>query len=279
MTIILYLILLQGEYSLFEKILIIFVTIMGVSFIISMFIVLPSPAEIARGFIPSIPKVPGGKLMVAAFVGTTMAAPVFVTRPLFIQGKGWGKDHIREQTRDAALSAVLMFIVSGSIIVVATGALFHEGKVITKVLDMVYTLEPVAGKFAVALFVVGTLSAGISSIFPILMVAPILIADYRQGKLDTKSVQFKVITAIAALIGLTVPITGSNPIVAQIATQVSGVFVLPLAVGGIALLVNRREMGKHRAGIPLNIGMIAAFLFSCFMLYTGVQALADLFSK
>ena len=279
MTLILYRILLFGDYSFFEKLLVIFVTIMGLAFIVSMFIVLPSPAEIARGFIPSIPKVPGGKLMVAAFVGTTMAAPVFVTRPLFIKGKGWGKENTREQTRDALVSAILMFIVSGSIIVVATGALFHEGKVINKVLDMVYTLEPVAGKFAVALFIVGTLSAGISSIFPILMVAPILIADYRKGELDTKSRQFKIITAIAALIGLTVPITGSNPIVAQIATQVSGVFVLPLAVGGMAILVNRKEMGKHRAGIFLNTGMIAALIFSCFMFYTGINALIDLFSK
>jgi len=279
MTITLYAVLLKGDYSFFEKMLVIFVTIMGISFIISMFIVLPEPGEIARGFIPSIPKVPGGKLMVAAFVGTTMAAPVFVTRPLFIKGKGWGKENTREQTRDAMVSAILMFVVSGSIIVVATGALFHEGKAINKVLDMVYTLEPVAGKFAVAIFIVGTLSAGISSIFPILMVAPLLIADYRKGELDTKSVQFKVITGIAALIGLTVPIMGSNPIIAQIATQVSGVFVLPLAVAAMAILVNRKEMGRHRAGIALNAGMIAAFLFSCFMFYTGINALIDLFGN
>jgi len=279
MTIILYGILLLGDYSLFEKILVIFVTIMGVSFIISMFIVLPAPGEILRGFVPSIPQVPGGKLMVAAFVGTTMAAPVFVTRPLFIKGKGWGKENTKEQSRDAIVAAILMFVVSGSIIVVATGALFHEGKVINRVLDMVYTLEPVAGKFAVAIFMVGTLSAGISSIFPILMVAPLLIADYRKGELDTKSTQFKVITGIAALIGLTVPILGSNPIIAQITTQVSGVFVLPLAIVGIAILVNRKEMGRHRAGIALNSGMIAAFLFACFMVYTGISALIDLFGN
>ena len=193
MTIILYGILLLGEYSIFEKILVIFVTIMGLSFIVSMFIVLPEPGEILRGFIPSIPKVEGGKLLAAAFVGTTLAAPIFVTRPLFLKGKGWGKENIKDQSRDAIVSAVIMFIVSGSIIVVATGALFHEGKSIEKVLDMVYILEPVAGKFAVALFMVGTLSAGISSIFPILMVAPILVADYRKGVLDTKSSQFKVI--------------------------------------------------------------------------------------
>jgi Mn2+/Fe2+ NRAMP family transporter len=275
---ILYSMLSKGEYSFFEKILVVFVTVMGISFIISMFIVLPEPSEIIRGFVPSIPQVPGGNLMVAAFAGTTMAAPTFVIRPLLMKGKGWGKENIKEQARDALVSAILMFIVSGSIIITATGALFHEGKVINKVLDMVYTLEPLAGKFAVALFVVGTLSAGLSSIFPILMVAPLLIADYQKGVLDIKSRQFKIITAVAALLGLTVPVIGSNPIIAQIATQVSVVFVLPLVIAAIGYLVNQRKfMGKYKAGILLNLGMISAFIFSCFMIYTGIIAIGELF--
>ena len=32
-------------------------------------------------------------MMVAAFVGTTMAAATFLSRPLFIQGKGWGMEN------------------------------------------------------------------------------------------------------------------------------------------------------------------------------------------
>jgi Mn2+/Fe2+ NRAMP family transporter len=274
-----YAMLLKGEYSFFEKILVIVVTIMGISFIISMFIVLPSPSEIARGFVPSIPQVPGGKLMVAAFVGTTMAAPTFVIRPLLMKGKGWGKYNTREQSKDALTSAILMFVISGSIMVTATGALFHEGKTITKVLDMVYTLEPLVGKYAVALFVVGAMSAGLSSIFPILMVAPLLIADYQKGELDTKSRQFKLLTAIAALLGLTVPILGANPIIAQIVTQVSTVFVLPFVIAVIILLINnKKEMGQHRAGILLNIGLASAFMFACFVTYNGIVALRQLFS-
>lgn len=274
LILILYGMLLVGEYSFFEKILIVFVTIMGLSFVISMFVVLPPVSSVTEGFIPSIPDVPGGKLMVAAFVGTTMAAPTFVVRPLLMKGKGWGKENTRDQSKDALLSAVLMFIISASIMVTATGALFYEGKSITKVLDMVYTLEPLAGKFAVALFVVGTMSAGLSSIFPIMMVAPLLIADYRKGVLETKSVQFRVWTAIAGLIGLTVPILGANPIVAQVATQVSGVFVLPFVIVAVALLVNsKREMGIYKAGFLLNTGLFCAFIFSCFIAFTGIDAL------
>jgi Mn2+/Fe2+ NRAMP family transporter len=271
--------LMVGKYSFFEKVLVVFVTIMGLSFIVSMFIVLPEPGSIARGLIPSIPKVPGGKLMVAAFVGTTMAAPTFVVRPLLLKGKGWDADNVKDQSRDALTSAILMLVINLSIMAAAMGALFYQGKTVEKVLDMVYTLEPVAGKFAVALFMVGTLSAGLSSIFPILMVAPLLIADYRSGELDTNSKMFKAITAVACVFGLTVPIMGANPIIAQIATQVASVFVLPLVIGGIFFLVNNRKlMGKHKAGFLLNAGMITAFVFACIISYTGALALNELFN-
>ena len=95
LIIIMYGLLLVGKYSFFEKVLVVFVTIMGLSFIVSMFMVLPEPGSIARGLIPTIPKVPGGKLMVAAFVGTTMAAPTFVVRPLLLKGKGWNAENVK----------------------------------------------------------------------------------------------------------------------------------------------------------------------------------------
>jgi Mn2+/Fe2+ NRAMP family transporter len=142
---------------------------------------------------------------------------------------------------------------------------------------MVYTLEPVAGKFAVALFLVGTVSAGLSSAFPIMMVAPLLLGDYRAGEFDTKSTLFRSLAGIACLISLTVPILGANPIVAQIATQITGVFVLPLVIASIFFVVNRKEdMGEQKAGLLLNLGMITAFIFACIMSYTAVLAIREL---
>ncbi|HLF35971.1 MAG TPA: Nramp family divalent metal transporter [Cyclobacteriaceae bacterium] len=271
---ILYALLLVGEYSFFEKVLIVLVVIMGISFIISMFIVLPPPGEIVEGFIPVIPE--GGTMLVAAFVGTTMASPTFVVRPLIVKEKGWGPGNTREQSRDAITSALLMFIISGSIMVAACGAMFHEGKTVTKVLDMAYSLEPFAGKFAVAIFIFGALSAGISSIFPILMVAPLLIGDYRSGKMDIKSGMFRGLTAFACIVGLAVPVLDTNPILAQIATQIAGVFVLPLVILGILFLINRKElMGDHKPGIVFNIGLVAALVFALIISYNGALALKD----
>lgn len=272
---ILYALLLVGRYSFFEKILIIFVTIMGASFLISMFIVFPDPSEIASGLVPSIPA--GGYLMVAAFVGTTMAAPTFVVRPLIVKAKGWGAESLRDQSRDAFVSALLMFVISASVMVAATGALFHEGRSVTQVLDMVYALEPVAGKFAVALFMVGAMSAGVSSVFPILMVLPLLVGDYRKGKMDINSMTFRILTAIACLVGMSVPLLGANPIAAQVATQVANVFVLPLVITGIILLINKKDLLEEQAaGWLLNVGLVSALVFSIAVSCAGIAGVMEL---
>ncbi|MFK7813390.1 MAG: Nramp family divalent metal transporter [Maribacter sp.] len=270
--------LLIGKYAFFEKILAIFVTIMGLSFIISLFMVYPLPIEVAKGLIPTIPKVEGGQMMVAAFVGTTMAAATFLSRPLFVKGKGWTIKNRGQQKKDAIIAASLVFLISASVMAVACGALYHQGQPVTKVLDMVNTLEPVAGKFALTLFFFGTLSAGLSSIFPCLLIAPILVADYQSGELDTTSKQFKIITAIACLFALIVPVFGANPIEMQIVSQVFNVFVLPLVILGIILLINTKKlMREYKASIWLNIGLFAALFFSCVISYNGVVALFDYF--
>jgi Mn2+/Fe2+ NRAMP family transporter len=276
--VIMYALLLVGRYTFFEKILVIFVTIMGLSFLVSLFMVYPMPIEVVQGLVPSIPQVEGGKMMVAAFVGTTMAAATFLSRPLFVKGKGWTIDNLKQQKKDAITAAILVFTISASVMAVASGALFHQGQPVIKVLDMVNTLEPVAGKFALTLFFFGTLSAGLSSIFPCLLIAPILLADYQSGELDTSSRQFRIITAVACLFALIVPVFGANPIEMQIVSQVFNVFVLPLVILGIILLINNKKlMKRYKANIGLNFGLVAALFFSCVISYNGVVALLDFF--
>jgi Mn2+/Fe2+ NRAMP family transporter len=271
---VMYALLMVGRYSFFEKVLVLFVSIMALSFLLSLVLVYPLPADVLRGLLPSIPRVEGGRMLVAAFVGTTMAAATFLSRPLFIRGKGWTLENRVQQRNDAIVAAVLVFIISGSIMAVAAGGLYREGLVVTKVLDMGQTLEPIAGKFALTLFFFGTFSAGLSSIFPCLMIAPMLIADYQSGELDVNSRQFRVITAIASLYALVVPIFGANPINAQLLTQVFNVFVLPLVIAGMLVLINRSSlMGSYRAGTPLNVGLVLALFFSLVISYNGVLAI------
>ena len=276
--VIFYLLMLVGKYTFFEKILVIFVTLMGLSFILSLCFIQPLSVDVIKGLIPTIPEVPGGKMLVAAFVGTTMASATFLSRPLFVKGKGWTIKNLKQQKKDSITAAVLIFIISATIMAVACGALFHEGKIVTQVLDMANTLEPVAGKWAVSIFFFGALSAGLSSIFPCLLIAPLLIADYQSGTLDTNSRQFRIITAIACLIALIGPAFGANPIEIQILSQVFNVFVLPIVVLGIILMLsNKKVMKEYKTSLGVYIGMYAALFFSLVISYNGVLALLEYF--
>ena len=123
----------------------------------------------------------------------------------------------------------------------------------------------------------GLLSAGLSSIFPIMMLAPELISDYRNGEMQTGTPLFKILTGIAALVGLTIPILGKNPVVTQIASQVTLVFVLPLVILLMIIMLNKRKvMGEHRPGMVFTVLMALAFVFACVVSYTGIVALGNL---
>ena len=271
-----YLLMLVGKYTFFEKILIVFVSLMGLSFLLSLFFVQPLPVDIIKGLIPSIPEVPGGKMLVAAFVGTTMASATFLSRPLFIRGKGWTIANLDQQKRDSITAATLIFVISGTIMAVAAGALFHQGKEVTHVLDMANTLEPVAGKWAVTIFFFGALSAGLSSIFPCLLIAQLLVADYQHGTLDTNSKQFRWITAVACVVALIGPILGANPIEIQILSQVFNVFVLPAVVLGIILLLRKKSvMKEYTTSLGVYMGMYGALFFSLIISYNGILGLMD----
>ncbi len=266
-----YYLLIQGSYTLFEKVLAFFVSMMGMSFLFTLFFVLPQPTEVIMGLVPTIPDVEGSGILIAAFVGTTMAAATFLSRPLFIQAKGWTLEDFKTHKNDAIVAALFIFMISGSIMAVASGSLYGQGHEITHVLDMSKTLEPSVGKFAVSIFFIGTLSAGLSSIFPCLMIVPLMLGDYYQGKFDLKSSRFKIITGVASVLALTVPIFGFNPIKGQIITQVFNVFGLPLVILCLLFLWNRKDIGLPKGKFISNGIMSIAFIFSLIIMFNGLK--------
>lgn len=275
-----YALLMIGRYSAFEKILAFFVGIMALTFLVSVFVVAPDVTTLQRAAKPILPTDGSSLLMLAAFVGTTMAAPTFVTRPLLVREKGLTAADLGRQRVDSWFSAVMMFFISASIVFVATGTLWANGKGIDRILDMAGTLEPLAGKAAVVIFMFGVLAAGLSSIFPILMVAPILVSDYRSGKMETNTPLFRWICLGACLWGLVVPALGGNPILVTVAAQISNVFVLPVTILAILLLLNRKDlMGTHRAGVAANLGLGIALVFSLAIAFSGAKALGVFFAK
>ena len=271
-----YYLLWVGRYSKFEKILITFVLLMALSFILSMFMVVPEPKELISGLIPGIPDEPNAFLIIAGMTGTTCGAIVFIMRSITVAEKGWTIKNLRQEKIDAFVSASLMLLLSGAIMACAAGTLYRMNTPIENTVDMVTILEPVAGRFAISVFVVGIIGAGVSTVFPIALILPWLICDYRGIKSDIQSPMFRVLGGIGLLAGLTVPILGGRPVFVMIASSAFQATIMPVAtLAAIVLLNNRKIMGEHKAGIWLNIGMFATLVYAFITTYMGIIGLRD----
>jgi manganese transport protein len=266
----------NGSYQVFEKFLIALVLVMGASFLLTMFLVVPQPAELLAGLVPGIPDDPKAFLIVAGIAGTTCSAMVFIMRSVVVAEKGWSKEDLRQGNIDAAVSSGMMLLLSVAVMACAAGTLYQIGKPVEAAVDMVQTLEPLAGRFAITIFVLGIVGAGISTLFPIVLVAPWLISDYRGTPRNIRSPMYRILGGVGLLICLTVPVFGGRPVWIMVASQAFQAILLPVITVPILILINSKKMmGEDRAGFWLNAGLVATLIFGLVTTYTGVLGLVD----
>jgi len=271
----LYVLFLNGKYSFFEKILVIFVSVMGLSFLITSFMVIPDPGEVIRGLVPRIPSESNAALLLAGMVGTTMGAVLYVIRSILVQEKGWTADNLSEEKRDALISAILMFVLSFAIMASAAGTLYVQGQKVENAIDMMRLLEPFAGRFAISIFVAGIVSAGLSSFFPIMLLGPWLLADYRGEKADMQSLPNRMLVLSVVLIALVVPIFGGRPVSVMLVSQALITIATPVILILMWRLLNKKEvMGIHTSSKGHNILMSIIVLFAISMAITGIVGIA-----
>jgi Mn2+/Fe2+ NRAMP family transporter len=271
----LYFIFWQGKHSFFEKILAIFVAIMGLSFILTSFMVIPEPIEIIRGLVPKIPEGSNKLLLVSGMVGTTMGAILYVVRSILVHEKGWTIKDFKLEKRDAFVAALMMFVLSIAIMAAAAGTLYPQGLKIDNAIDMVKLLEPIAGRFAVSVFVAGIVAAGLSSLFPIVILAPWLFADYQNNPRNLRSKSSRLLVLFGVLLGLVVPVFGGRPVYVMIVSQALAAIVTPLVLGLMLILINKTSiMGKYKASLNRNILMGIITLFTLMMAVAGIIGIA-----
>lgn len=266
--------LFNGKYSMIEKILALFVGVMGISFIISVFMVIKNPTNVLNGLIPSIPQEVNAGLIIAGMVGTTMGGILYVVRSSTIKEKGWRLENLKAEKKDAIISASLMFVLSFAIMAAAAGTMHVEGLKVENAIDMVKLLEPIAGRFAVSLFVAGIIAAGMSSLFPHYMLVPLLVADYRNERVDFSRVSSRAIIIFYAALGLVVPIFGGRPVFVMIMSQALGLFVTPLVLVLMWFQINnKKQMGKYSAAPFTNAVFAIIIIFTIYMTVIGIISL------
>lgn len=270
-----YLMIFFGKYSLFEKILTVLVTILGFSFIVNFAIIKPSFSTIASGLLPSMPA--EGAMVAAAMVGTTLAGSIMIMRSYVVADKGWTVADLPHERKDATVSAILIFVISGIIMACAAATLYAQGIQVEKAIDMAYTLLPIAGSFAATLFVIGIVAAGLSSAFPNALVSIWTISDYFNLGRDPAQLHFRLIALVYCGAGLIAPLAGGRPVLIQIASLAIQAVFMPVLVLFMWMLLNRSSIVKNYTNTrTMNVIFGIAFLFTTFMAIQGIKGLLAL---
>ncbi len=271
----LYTLLWIGKYQIFEKFLITLVILMGLSFIIVFFMLKPDLSTIASGLVPSIPKTPGAFRLIAAIAGTTCSAAVFIMRSTVVAEKGWTIENLKLEKRDSAVSASMMLFLSLVIMAVSAGTLHVMGLKMNNTVEMISLFEPIGGKLAAFILILGIVGAGISSIFPIVLIAPWLISDYTGKPRNIRSPMYRILGLIGVLFGFGMQFIDTTPPLLMVFSQAFQALILPAVAIPIFILINKRSlMNEHIAGTKMNIGLVGVIIFS---LITSYFAVIDFF--
>ncbi|MBM1105482.1 Nramp family divalent metal transporter [Aurantibacter crassamenti] len=274
-SIILLFLLWYGRYQVFEKILTVLVILMGLSFIVVFFMVKPSFSSIAEGIIPSIPDTPGAFGLIAAIAGTTCSAAVFIMRSTVVAEKGWGISDLKTEKKDSFVSAATMLLLSGVIMAVAAGTLHISGLKLENTVEMIGLFEPLGGKLAAFVLIIGIAGAGLSTIFPIVLIAPWLVADYTGKPRNIHSKQSRWMIFIAMLFTFGTVFLEERPPALMVFSQAFQACILPAVAIPVFILINKKGlMNKNTASKGLNFGIILVILFS---IITSWLAIAEFF--
>ena len=271
----LYTMLWHGRYQLFEKVLTVCVILMGLCFVVVLFMVKSDFSAIVSGLVPRVPNTPGAFGLVAAMAGTTCSAALFIVRSTVVVEKGWTIDHLSSEKRDALVSATMMLFLSGIIMAVAAGTLHVKGLKLENTVDMIHLFEPLGGKIAAFILIIGITGAGLSTVFPIVLIAPWVICDYRGQARDIHSPLFRILMLVGILFGFGMVFMEQRPPALMIFSQAFQACILPGVAIPAFILLNRTQLMKdRRPGAIMNVGLVAVILFS--IITTGF-ALVELF--
>src|SRR5581483_6605371 len=217
------------------------------TYIISGFLVHPDWRVVARAAVTPTPQLdPGYLVLLIALVGTTITPWGQFFIQAYVVDKGITPEEYPYTRMDVSVGAVVTNVVSLFIILATAGALYTRGIRIEDAADAALALEPLAGRFASAIFAVGLLNASLlaASIVPLSSAYAVCEAFGWEAGVNTS---FREAPAFNGLYTFTV---GFGALVAQ---TINGILLPAILVFSIRLAATPRIMGPYANGPVLNL--------------------------
>lgn len=152
-----------------ESFIVSMILIVGLSFLIEMFIVTPDAKEVAKGFIPG--NLTGSALYIAiGIIGATVMPHNLYLHSSLVQTRQITRTEVGIKTAikfnlfDTVIALNLAFLVNAAILILAASAFFKNGYFhIAEIQDAYKLLEHIFGRTAPVLFAIALIAAGQSS--------------------------------------------------------------------------------------------------------------------
>jgi Mn2+/Fe2+ NRAMP family transporter len=250
-----------GTYKQIEKVFIVLVIIMTLSFFITAIVVRPDIGKIFEGaFMPSVPN--GSIMFVISLIGTTIVPYTLFLQSSTVQERWSGEEHLKDSRFDIIFSLIICGLISIAIVVCAAVA-FPMGSTLNNPAEMAVQLQPLLGSWAKYVFSIGIFAAGITSCMTAPLAAAYAISGALGWKRDLKSNKFRVVWIIIILIGIIFSGLGYSPTELIVFAQYANGLILPIIVLFIMFVMNnKRLLGKHVNRLWVNIAGWLIFLIT-----------------
>jgi len=269
--IIAFILLYIGNYKFLERVLVMLVVIMSISFLITAFLTKPAISDILKGAItPSFPE--GSLLTILGLVGTTVVPYNLFLHASLVKEKWNNPSDLKAVRKDTIISIALGGLVSMAIIISASSIGLGE---ISSAADLAKSLAPLYGDFASYFLGVGLFAAGITSA----ITAPLAAAYVARGcfgwKSGLKSNQFRAVWFLILSLGVVFSSLGLKPIEIIKFAQVANGILLPVVAGILLWMVNKKVvLGKY---VNSKFQNILGFIILIVTIFLGLRGLDKVF--
>lgn len=264
--------LFTNSYAILEKIIIAFVSIIGLSFIYELSLVEIDWARAGVAWV--VPSIPEGSIMIIMSVLGAVVMPhnLFLHSEI-IQSRQWNleddqviKKQLDYEFVDTLISMLVGWAINSSMIILAAATFFKNGVKVDELQQAQSMLEPLLGNNAGVVFAIALLFAGIASSITSGMAGGSIFAGLFSEPFDVKDNHSRLGIGLSLIIALLLIFMIGNPFKALIISQMILSIQLPFTIFlQIYLTSSTKVMGKYAntkstTVIMLLVGAIVTFL-------------------
>jgi manganese transport protein len=267
-----YIMLFSNSYKLIEKIIVGFVSIIGLSFLYELYLVNIDWPVAAKGWItPSIPE--GSIMIVMSVLGAVVMPHNLFLHSEVIQSRQWNledekviKKQLDYEFIDTLFSMGIGWAINSAMILLAAATFFKMGQPVDELQQAQTLLTPLVGKNASVIFAAALLFAGLASTITSAMAGGTIFAGINKEPYDLKDVHSKTGVTISLIGAFAIILFIGNPFKALILSQMVLSIQLPFTIFlQIYLTSSPKVMGKYvnkprTTLVLLIIGLIVTFL-------------------